>query len=73
MADVCDMAGEFDGMDVAGGLTKLRDGQALAALKPRTSIHCDNGCGEKCKGRFCSAECRDDFEFRERQRKRQKV
>lgn len=59
-ADLTDRRAEFEELQLA----KVRAAQSIATLEYKECRHCEEALTEaRQRGGFCSAECRDDFEW----------
>ena len=61
MADEIDKANELSEMHLKAALANAQN----ATGNERLTGFCQNDCGERTHGAFCSAECRTDFNKRE--------
>lgn len=71
MSDEADFAADRIEKELEARRAEAQRQSALAALKP-LPVYCRNGCGERARERspYCSADCRDEAELRERQLRR---
>ena len=65
MSDIIDQANELAEMHLKAAIKNAQN----ATGNERLTGFCQNGCGERTHGAFCSAECRSDFNKREAMRR----
>lgn len=64
MSDVIDQANDLAEMHLKAAIKNAKNATGSQML----TGFCQNDCGERTHGAFCSAECRGDFNKRERMR-----
>lgn len=71
MSDVIDDANDRAQADLDRALAAAR--QRIESDRKPLPVYCQNGCGEKAfeRSRWCSPECRDEADMRERVLRRQ--
>ena len=72
MSDDADLAGDRQERELAARIDAAAQQAAIDAMKP-LPVYCLNGCGEKARerSRWCSSECCEEADMRERVRRKQ--